>query len=501
MAPALLGRVSLAMLLASLLGLSACATQPTLPDSRPAPPPKERLPQRVPPCAVRTVQFAYTTDEHGWLLPDPVSGHGGVVQLYHTLHARHGRLLPLLSGGDMWTGPYPSTLTQGADMAAAMGVLGYRAAAVGNHEFDFGQDVLKKRAALSHFPLLAANVTVHGEALPGVRGHAVVDIDGLRVGVIGLATPQTPETTDRNNVNGVVFSPLIPAMRTEAAALRAQNVDATVVLVHDAWAALGPAFQDAATDEHVAFIGFGHHHKRDLFAPRGKTPACNPGAFLRGFCEVTLTAGCGHPATATATIVDIQDGPAVASGGNLKNIVQSSMRFAENMGGEVLATLAHGLPRADKAAARFVATTWLDALPEADVAITNVGGVRQDLPPGPVKVKDVVSLLPFENRVVLVQLTEAALDAALSHPEAAWARRAPRGADDAQVTVAINGFMSRGGDGFVFDAAHAVDGGLGWRDPVIAYLRRAGACGAHIEPNAYTGAVLRGPPACPTPQP
>ena len=64
----------------------------------------------------------------------------------------------LLSGGDMWTGPAISTWFQGQSMAEVMNAMGYDAAAVGNHEFDFGLEMLKARAAESEFPFLSANI-------------------------------------------------------------------------------------------------------------------------------------------------------------------------------------------------------------------------------------------------------------------------------------------------------------------------------------------------------
>jgi 5'-nucleotidase / UDP-sugar diphosphatase len=85
----------------------------------------------------------------------------------------------VLSGGDTWTGPALSTWFDGESMIEVMNLMGYDAAAVGNHEFDFGLDGLRERGAQAEFPFLAANMrTAAGTeidfALPYVV-HEVTD--------------------------------------------------------------------------------------------------------------------------------------------------------------------------------------------------------------------------------------------------------------------------------------------------------------------------------------
>jgi 2',3'-cyclic-nucleotide 2'-phosphodiesterase/3'-nucleotidase len=72
----------------------------------------------------------------------------------------------LIDSGDMWTGPAVSTLLQGAPVMEAFNKIGYRAAAVGNHDFDFGIEILERRSKEAHFPLLAANLTLADGSRP-----------------------------------------------------------------------------------------------------------------------------------------------------------------------------------------------------------------------------------------------------------------------------------------------------------------------------------------------
>src|SRR4051812_1936844 len=121
--------------------------------------------QAPPPAQHRSLHLLFTTDEHGWLLPlkDDVAkvDRGGIINLFDDLTKKEGwpqKDMVLLSAGDMWTGPYESTVLEGAPMVAAMSRMGYGAAAVGNHEFDFGTRTIAERAKAATFPLLAANL-------------------------------------------------------------------------------------------------------------------------------------------------------------------------------------------------------------------------------------------------------------------------------------------------------------------------------------------------------
>ena len=95
---------------------------------------------------VRKITIFYTSDEEGYLEPtrDRVKAYGGSAHVMAALRQRgyrpEGDQSLLLSGGDMWTGPAISTWFQGASTVQVMNAMGYDAAAIGNHEFDFGQE-------------------------------------------------------------------------------------------------------------------------------------------------------------------------------------------------------------------------------------------------------------------------------------------------------------------------------------------------------------------------
>ena len=106
---------------------------------------------------VRHLIVLYTNDEHGWM--DSYEGAGGAAGMMDLWERREGyapddpRFL-VLSGGDMWTGPALSTALKGESMTDVMSAMGYRAAAIGNHDFDFGVENILARADQAAFPFL-----------------------------------------------------------------------------------------------------------------------------------------------------------------------------------------------------------------------------------------------------------------------------------------------------------------------------------------------------------
>src|SRR5438067_2522095 len=109
-----------------------------------------------------------------------------------------------LDGGDEMQGTPVSNFNFGRPAIAALNALGIDAAAIGNHEFDWSVDTLRARMAEAHYRFLAANITDSaGTARPDwAEPFTVIERGGVRVAVIGLALPATPETTAPRNVRG-----------------------------------------------------------------------------------------------------------------------------------------------------------------------------------------------------------------------------------------------------------------------------------------------------------
>ena len=207
------------------------------------------------PPATVTLSIVGTNDLHGGIVPE--NGQGGLalfagyLKNLRAARARDGGAVVLVDAGDMWQGTLESNLREGAPVVAAYNALGYAAAAIGNHEFDFGpagpattvgesggdpRGALKARATEASFPFLAANLIDAGTgrpvAWPNVRPSIAVDAAGIKVGIIGVMTSSALRQTLAAHTQGLRVDPLAGAIETESRRLASAGATIVVVAAH-----------------------------------------------------------------------------------------------------------------------------------------------------------------------------------------------------------------------------------------------------------------------------
>lgn len=204
---------------------------------------------------VVTLSVVGTTDLHGFVFSR--SGRGGVALLagyvnnIRAARAADGGGTLLLDAGDTFQGGIESNLTEGGLVVDAYNALGYTAAALGNHEFDFGpadlagarqtpegdpRGAIKARAAQAAFPFLAANLIETATDRPvewsNVHRSVMVESAGVKVGLVGVMTIDAMRATLPVNVRGLRMAPLVPTITAEANRLRAAGAELVIVVSH-----------------------------------------------------------------------------------------------------------------------------------------------------------------------------------------------------------------------------------------------------------------------------
>jgi 2',3'-cyclic-nucleotide 2'-phosphodiesterase/3'-nucleotidase len=115
----------------------------------------------------------------------------------------------------------------------AMNRIGYDAMAVGNHEFNFGLEVLRRAERQAEFPILSANSLRVGTNEPAFQPYAVFEAGPLKVGVLGLITTNVPGWEVPEHYAGLEFQPMDEAARRWVPILREEEgCDVVVVLAH-----------------------------------------------------------------------------------------------------------------------------------------------------------------------------------------------------------------------------------------------------------------------------
>ena len=184
----------------------------------------------------------------------------------------------LLSAGDMWQGSWESNLTDGLLTTDWMNEVGFTAMTLGNHEFDWGEEMIGKNAEFAQFPLLAINVYDRQTDMPVPYCHSsvVVEFDGIQVGIIG-AVGDCYSSIAPEKVADVYFKTgpqLTELVKQESLRLRNSGVDFVVYCLHDGYGESVPAeeflsrglmasYYDAfLSDGYVDLVFEGHTHQQ-----------------------------------------------------------------------------------------------------------------------------------------------------------------------------------------------------------------------------------------------
>jgi len=178
-----------------------------------------------------------------------IGGAAMVAAYFKRLKSLYGQRMAILDAGDMYQGSLLSNSFKGKPVVDFYNDLGVAGACIGNHEFDFGPEqgestlaepgedelgALKSCIVDSRFPVLGTNVFDRRtkEQVTWARAMAIIDVAGVKIGLLGLSTPETPTTTRAENVRNLHFGDMVKATRKWVPRLRAEGAKVIVVLAH-----------------------------------------------------------------------------------------------------------------------------------------------------------------------------------------------------------------------------------------------------------------------------
>ena len=237
------------------------------------------------------VRIVHTNDTHSCVMPvnpnssdTALADKGGFVRraaLVRDLRAEDPDLL-LFDSGDFSQGSAYYNLYKGEVEVALMNEMGYDAAAIGNHEFDFGLDNMARLFRQASFPFVCANYHFEGTVLEGlVKPYVVLERKGVKVGVFGLGT-QLEGMVAAENYKGVRYEDPITAANRVASELREkEHCDLVVCLSHLGWGIDGVDDTELIPASHGIDIVLGGHSHTYFERPEklkdadGKDVYCN----------------------------------------------------------------------------------------------------------------------------------------------------------------------------------------------------------------------------------
>ena len=430
-------------------------------------------------CAAQhEIRILHVNDFHGFATAYKPYGseeeQGGLAYLAQRVEElRSEKPTLLVAAGDMIQGNNWANLFQGKSSIEAMNSMKFDAVVVGNHEFDFGQAILKERIQEANFPFLGANVA----GLSQLKPYVVKNLDGLSIAVIGVVTGDTPTTTHPKNVSGLQFSSPVDTVEKYVRELRAKN-DIIVVLSHIGFSA---DMELAKKVEGIDVIVGGHSHTKVAKpAVVGKThilQAFEHGKVL-GVLDLTVKNG---------TIIQAHSRLEPISPGGKENREVGSIvaKYQKQVDSFMDVTVGESLVDLDGVNVRRQETNLGNLITDimrkaagADAAIINGGTIRTSIKKGKIKVSDVYAVVPFDNYIVAIKLTGRQIRETLEHGVSAieagegrfpqisgiaftFNRHAQAGSRvkevfiggrpivaDKEYTVATNDFLAAGGDGY-----------------------------------------------------
>lgn len=401
------------------------------------------------------VVILHTNDTHGADLDEEGTSFGmaGVAQLKKDFEAAGADVL-LVSAGDSIMGKPLVSADQGKSAIEFMNAAGYDAMTVGNHELDFGIDNLKALAKDADFPILCADMTTEADGKTVFDSNKIFDLGGVKVGVFGLATPETLTKADASKMPGITFpqtDKLYAVAQAQVDELNKAGADLIVCLGHLGIDDESIGNRSIDVCEHVNGIDLfidGHSHSTtaDIIAKVGDTNVVN-GAKIVSTGTALANVGVVIYDQETGTLTDelVPAASYTKTDADVAKLVDDRNTAVDKVYGEKIATTEVDLngSRSGGAATdpvtkaemtfpegegvRTTETNLGDFAADAilwqarqtlgeenvDAALTNGGGIREALAKGDISKKSLLAVFPFGNTVATIDVTGAQLLEAL----------------------------------------------------------------------------------------
>ena len=369
------------------------------------------------------LQLLHTDDIHGHLDYDVIrSGsssfnQGGLAQTaaqVNVLRARGADRTILVDAGDAWQGTFISNANRGEAVTKAMSLMKYDAMAVGNHDFDWGQEILAQRAKEASFPFLATNLveTATGKLPAYLKPYVVKTTPLARVGILGITNPEGNTIVKATSVAGLKFGAPASGIQPYLSELQ-KLADIIVVVAHVGSADATKLARDVPG---IDVIVAGHDHIAVQTARvEGKTTIVDSGAYTQylGRLEIIVdpTTHKMKDAIRAGELVAIAANQSLKPDPEVAAIVDARRAEADKYTSRVVGVIKNDLdnPRDENGIGNMIGDAFVEYGKKmgwkTDVGFYNAAGVRAPLTAGPVTYGQLYQVLPFENTVVSVDLT------------------------------------------------------------------------------------------------
>lgn len=373
--------------------------------------------------AAKKIVILHTNDIHGRIETDSkeIIGLPKLSALLKQEKAENANTL-LLDAGDAFHGQPVVTISRGESMAKIMDLVGYTAMTAGNHDFNYGYERLLELDKMTAFPVLGANVKKSDDT-GLLTPYIIQEVDGIKVGIFGLATPETTYKTHPKNVEGLTFGDPVAEAKAVVAELE-EKTDVIILLAHlgldEASEDTSKKIAEEVTGIDVIVDGHSHDALMDGLVV-GDTLIASAGEYSKYIGKVELSFAEGQLVEKKAHLLDfkaveeLEEDQAVV--GLIASIKEEQDKALAEVIGKTNVKLegAREKVRVGETNLGNLITDAMLEISDADVAITNGGGIRDSIAAGEITKKNAITVLPFGNIIVTRTVKGADIQAALEH--------------------------------------------------------------------------------------
>ncbi|MCX7641101.1 MAG: bifunctional metallophosphatase/5'-nucleotidase [Elusimicrobiales bacterium] len=384
------------------------------------------------------ISIYHTSDVHGmyssqqakWDKTNSTRSIGGFAALMSVVKKDPNKYI-LLDSGDMFQGTPEGNITKGMATIEFMNMLGYSAALVGNHDYDFGEENLKNLIKSAKFPFLGANVYLKNEkSINYLKPYTIINIGKRKLAVLGIAGQHTKTSTLPSNVSHLNFKDEARETKKWVEEINSKyNPDALIILAH---IGINPTLSQQIVD--VSTYNFTNIKNTTIEIARAAKTATlilgghNHTGLIKGWndsqtntmicesywglshvtkAEIEFDEQSGKVKNTSCTLIPLWIDETGEDINVLKKFDEIYTNVSKEMNkviGKAIYPLNYESNTFDNPIGNFV-TDIIRWKANTDIAFQNAGGVRNVINEGEIKLRDVYQVMPFENTIVILKMT------------------------------------------------------------------------------------------------
>lgn len=472
-------------------------------------------------CAAAELVIFHTNDMHSRIQSSDDSGESiGLAELAAVVKRTKAKNPATFwfDAGDTFHGMPMITITKGENLVPLLNEAGLDAMTAGNHDFNYGSAHLERLAKQLNFPLLDANVVRRKNGKNVFKPYKIFKVDGIKVGVFGLSTPETAFKTNPLNVTEVEFLNPVDVSKAMIKKLR-PKCDVLIAVMH-----MGVDASSEYTSERIAretdgidLIVDGHSHTALAEGIRIKDTLIVQAGYYEHFLgRATIEVENHKIVSKRAELLDADEIRAIAPLPDKKILatLDEANAKAEELLNEVIShsdkelSSYRLLVRRNEVELGNLTADAFRRTAKTDIAVVNGGTFRADLPAGDLKRRDILAIFPFGNTLRSAEIKGSAVRQMLEHSVEYYPAsfggflsvsgmtfsfdpsKSPKHRveniliggqpldEDKTYTIAITDFLSYGGDDYTMLAGLKIIGEFGnTEEAFLSYLNEVGTKG------------------------